>query len=205
MLSHLRPVIGPLKRLLAWPFLRLGLGPFQVGVLGIILALAAAGAARAGETQLSFWLAASSLLTDLADGEVARESGEESPEGNYLDAMGDRICECVLLFGLLPLAPNLVLLSLAGGCLVSFAKARCALVCLMDNRDWPGWGDYPDRAVLIALAYWFQPLPFWPLGVLVLLTWSCLFRRVHHARAKIRASTPEELQPYLRCSDQYQR
>lgn len=205
MLSHLRPVIGPLKRWLARPFLRLGLGPSQVGVLGIILALAAAGAARAGEAHLSFGLAVSSLLTDLADGEVARESDQESPEGNYLDAVGDRICECVLLFGLLPLAPNLVLLSLAGGCLVSFAKARCALVCLMDNEDWPGWGDYPDRALLIALAYIYQPASLWPLGLLALVTWSGFFLRLSHARGKIRAARPEELQPYLRPSDQYQR
>lgn len=205
MLSHLRSRVGPLKRCLAWPFLRLGWSPASLSALGILLAVLAAAAARWGAVPLSFGLALASLLTDLVDGEVARQTGLETPEGNYLDAMGDRLSECILLFGLLPLAPNLVTLALAGGCLVSFAKARCALVCLMDNRDWPGWGDYPDRAALIALAYLLQPDCTGPLVFLSVLTAMGLAQRVRYARSFIASAPADKLQPYLRPSSRYQR
>ena len=198
MLSRLRSIVQPIKRTLAWPFLRLRMGPSQVGLFGIACALAAAGCARSGAVQISFGFAIMAFLTDLADGEVARQTGQETPEGNYLDAMGDRICESVLLFGLLPQAPNLVTLALCGGLLVSFAKARCALVCLMDNRDWPGWGDYPDRGALIATAYFCQPHTLWPLTLLAALNWTSLWSRVRHARQMISSSRSQELQPYLR-------
>lgn len=187
-----------MKRTLAWPFLRMRMTPSQVGLFGIACALIAAGCARLGATQVSFAFAMTAFLTDFVDGEVARQTHQETPEGNYLDAMGDRICESFLLFGLLPQAPNLVAISLCGGLLVSFAKARCALVCLMDNQDWPGWGDYPDRGALIATAYSCQSDPTWPLALLAVLTWTSLWHRVRHARTKIRGSRSEELQPYLR-------
>lgn len=176
-----------------------------MGGLGVGLALLAAVLARAGQNWPAFWVAALALLTDLADGEVARQSGRSTPEGNYLDAMGDRVTECLLLLGLLPAAPNLVGLALAGACLTSFAKARCALVCQMDNRDWPGLGDYPDRAALLLVSYLLLPDPSLPLGLLALVAWTCMAQRVRYARRLIQRAGPEQLQPYLRGSERYQR
>jgi archaetidylinositol phosphate synthase len=200
MLSKLRESIHPLRRLLAWPFLKVGASPTFISGLGVGLAVTAAGLARGGYLRLAFWFAAAALLTDMADGEVARATRRCTPEGNYLDAVGDRVSETLLLLGLLSIAPNLTALSLAGACLTSFAKARCALVVMMDNRDWPGFGDYPDRAALILLAYAI-PDPTVPLALLALSSWSCLGRRVHHALTLIREAKPAQLQPYLRGSD----
>lgn len=205
MLSKLRDAIHPLRRLLAWPFLRLKMSATAVGVIGIALAALAAISSRLGLYQVAFWLAAGALLTDLIDGEVARQSQSDSPEGNYLDAMGDRISECLLFLGLLPCSPNLTALALAGACLTSFAKTRCALVLTMDNRDWPGLGDYPDRGVLLLVAYLMQPDPTVPLVLLVLISWSCLAHRIRYARRMIQKAPAEELQPYLRGSARYQR
>ena len=128
MLSKFRALIAPLRTLLAWPFLRLGATPAAVSAVGVLLAVAAAGLARLGYLTTAFWVAGLAFLTDMADGEVARRTGSCSPEGNYLDAVGDRVSECLLLLGLLPFAPDLTALVLAGGCLTSYAKARCALV-----------------------------------------------------------------------------
>jgi phosphatidylglycerophosphate synthase len=139
-------------------------------------------------------------LTDLADGEVARSTKSCTPEGNYLDALGDRICECLLLLGLLPFAPNLAALALAGGCLTSYAKARCSLVVSMDNRDWPGAGDYPDRAALLLMSYYLLPDPAPSLALLSAVSWICLLRRLAYARRMIRDAGVEKLQPYLRGS-----
>ena len=205
MLSKLRDLIQPFRRLVAWPFIKTGASPTFVSATGVVLAALAACLARAGWNTAAFWTAAAALLTDLADGEVARQTDGCSPKGNYLDAIGDRVSECLLLLGLLQVAPNLAALALAGGCLTSFAKARCALVLSMDNRDWPGLGDYPDRAALLLLAYLLLPNPTLPLALLVLTTWSCLWRRTQHALDLIRQASPEELQPYLRGSARYQR
>ncbi len=205
MLSKLRDLSSPFRGLLAWPLLKLGSTPAEVGAAGIVLAAAAAGLARADFTVAAFWVAGLSFLTDMADGEVARQTDRTSPEGNYLDAVGDRISECLLLLGLLPFAPNLAALVLAGACLTSYAKARCALVRVMDNSDWPGLGDYPDRAALIATAYLLLPNPTLPLAILALISWTCLWRRVRHARTMIAQASPQELLPYLRGSDWYQR
>jgi phosphatidylglycerophosphate synthase len=205
MLSLRRDAFQPLRRLLAWPFLRLGASAATVGLLGIVLAALAAGAARLNAHLPALALAVLAVLTDMADGEVARRTGTAGPEGNYLDALGDRIGECILLLGLLEASPNLAALSLAGACLTSYAKARCALVLQMDNRDWPGFGEYPDRAVMIVLAYATLPRPGLALGALALASWFCLWGRIRHARRLIRQAPPEELQPYLRGSAAFQR
>lgn len=205
MLGHLRPYVGNLKRLLAWPYLKLGFSATQVGLFGVGMAGLAAIVARWGYLPWAFFLALIAVLTDMADGEVARTKGQESPAGNYIDAVGDRLREGLLLLGLFPLAPNLVLLALLGTCLTSFAKARCALVLVLDNRDWPGFGDHPDRAVLLLFAYAYTPQTLLPLALLVLASWTCFFIRVRFALALIKEAKSDELLPYLRFSAEYQR
>lgn len=198
MLSNLRRYTGPLKRVFAWPFLQVGASPTAVGIFGVLAALLAAAAARFGAYDVAFWVALLAVLTDLIDGEVARATNSTSPLGNYLDAVGDRTRECILLLGLLPLAPNLVALALAGACLTSYAKARCSLVRVMDNRDWPGVGDHPDRALLILIAYLFAPTCWPSLLLLVTISWSCFGGRVLYARSLIEEAQEDELLPYLR-------
>lgn len=198
MLSQLRTWIGPLKSLLARPFVSLGISATTLGLAGVILALAAALAVRFGAPQIAFGLAVIALATDLVDGEVARLSDTCTPLGNYVDAMGDRTRECLLLLGLLWTSPDLVALAIVGTCLTSFAKARCALVLNMDNRDWPGFGDHPDRAALILWAYFAQPNSLLPLSILAVATWVACLRRFAFARQMIQQAPRDQLQPYLR-------
>lgn len=206
MLGHLRPYIGLLKKVLAWPFKKMGFSPNQVGLLGIALAALACGLLRFGFQLPAFWIAMAAVLTDMADGELARDTGQETPEGNYLDAMGDRTREGILMLGLLPYGSDLVGLSLLGTCLTSFAKARCGLVVTLDNRDWPGFGDHADRAVILLFAYLLVPQgSIWPLWLLVLGTWSCCLIRTRHALALIEKRKADHLLPYLRVSDKYHR
>jgi phosphatidylglycerophosphate synthase len=202
MLGHLRPYVASLRRLLAWPYLRFGMTPTQVGLFGIIMACLAAFLFRMGFLQVAFWVAMLALATDMADGEVARATNSETPQGNYLDAVGDRLRECILLAGLLNLAPDLVTLAILGTCLTSFAKARCALVVVMDNSDWSGVGDHADRAVIILFCYLLAPANLWPIVVLALVTWSCFFIRVRTALRKIDDAGQESLLPYLRDSEE---
>lgn len=198
MLSRLRSRINPIRQGLAKPFLALGMGPNTVGILGMILAALAAFLLRFNYIGLAFALATLAFATDLIDGEVARSTQKSSPWGNYLDAVGDRLTECLLLLGLLPAAPNLVGLALAGSCLTSYAKARCALVLKMTNDDWPGLGGYPDRATLILIAYALAFNPNLPLIVLVAVSWVGAWQRTKYAEHLIKTASPRELQPYLR-------
>lgn len=197
MLGHLRPYVKWLKRLVAWPYLKLGMTPTQVGMFGVIAAIVGAFLFRLGYLEAAFWVAMVALLTDMADGEVARRTGRATPRGNYLDAVGDRLRECILLLGLLPLCEDLVALALLGTCMTSFAKARCALVTIMDNSDWPGLGDHADRAVLILFCYRLAPQQ-WPIAVLALVTWSCFAVRALAAVKKIDEAAEDELLPYIR-------
>lgn len=198
MLSVLRPYVKLLRKALAWPYIKLGVSPTAVGAFGVALAIVAALCQRIGWADFSFWCALLAASTDMADGEVARVTKRTSPKGNYLDALGDRTREGILLFGLLPLSPNLVFLAILGTCLTSFAKARLGLVLIMDNRDWPGFGDHADRAVLLLIAYLLSPNITWPLLVLVVGTWSCFIGRARQAMSLIEEAPESEVLPYLR-------
>ena len=198
MLGHLRPYVKWLKRLLAWPFLKLGMTPTQIGIFGIVGAVASALLFRTGFHEAAFWVALVAVSTDMADGEVARSTRTESPQGNYLDAVGDRLRECILLLGLMPLGPELVSFALVGTCMTSFAKARCALVMVMDTSDWPGLGVHADRAVMLLLCYRLAPDHWWPLALLGAMTWSCFVVRARAAVRKIEKAEPESFLPYLR-------
>ena len=198
MLSRFRDYFVPLRKLLAWPFLKMGVSPNTISLLGVLLAIMAAVSLRLGQLYLPFCLAFLALLTDLIDGEVARTQKKASPWGNYFDAVGDRLRECLLLFGLLPNAPDVAALALIGTCLTSFAKARVGLVVRTDNRDWPYPGDHPDRAALILSAYFFQAHSVAILCLLVLLSWSCFFQRLRYARTLVDEAHEEDLLPYLK-------
>lgn len=205
MLGQLRPYMGPLKRLLAWPYLAANLSPTQVGLFGVLLGVLAAVALRAGFTATAFWLATAAVLTDMADGEVARATDTATPVGNYLDAVLDRLREGALLFGLLRLSPDLVGLAILGTFMTSFAKARTALVIVTDNRDWPGFGDHADRAVMLLVCYAFPLYRTASLVVMVLATWSCFLLRTQQAQRMIASAEEDQLLPYLRVSEVYQR
>lgn len=205
MLGHLRPYVGSLKKMLAWPYIKLGFSPTSVGLFGVFLALIAALSMRLGFFTFAFCLAFVAMSTDMADGEVARLTATQSPQGNYLDALGDRLREGILLLGLLPLAPNLVSLALLATFLTSYAKARCSLVLMMDNSDWPGFGDHADRGVLVLVAYLLAPNQLWPILLLVTTTCFCFCFRIRNALSRIEKAKEEELLPYLRTSAKYHR
>lgn len=201
MLGHLRPYVGSLKRLIAWPYLKAGLSATQVGIFGVALSVLSVSTLRYGFQTTAFWLAVIAVLTDMADGEVARLRGHVTPLGNYYDAVLDRVREGVLLFGLIPYSSNLVALAILGSFLTSFAKARTSLVIITDNRDWKGVGDHADRAVMILLCYAFPQYISTTLSLLVGVTWSCFFFRMRQAEEMIKKARGEELLPYLRGDD----
>jgi archaetidylinositol phosphate synthase len=144
-------MLKPLVLSIASPLARLGVPPNAFSVSAVPLAGGAAWAMVTAHWPVAFLCAALSGLVDLLDGTVARLQDRESPFGNYLDTMLDRIVEVVLYLGLVLVWPIPAATALAFSMLVSYAKARVALVIPTDDRDWPGMGDRADRIAMLLL------------------------------------------------------
>lgn len=149
MLGSLRPLLKPLVLSIATPLARLGVPPNAFSVCAVPFAAGAAWAMVGGHWVAALVCTALSGLVDLLDGSVARLQNRESPFGNYLDTMLDRIVEVVLYLGLVLVWPVPAATALAFSMLVSYAKARVALVIPTDDRDWPGMGDRADRMAML--------------------------------------------------------
>jgi len=92
-------------------------------------------------------------IWDGLDGSLARAGGKVSKFGNYLDAIIDRYVEIIIYLGF-ALSGFYVeaFLVVSGSLLVSFAKARTAIVTPIDNSHWPAIGERPDRLILLFIA-----------------------------------------------------
>jgi phosphatidylglycerophosphate synthase len=92
-------------------------------------------------------------IWDALDGSLARAEKKVTKFGNYLDAMIDRHVEIIIYLGF-ALSGFFIeaFLVVSGSLLVSYAKARTALVVPIDNHDWPAIGERPDRLILLVIS-----------------------------------------------------
>src|SRR3989338_3777050 len=89
---------------------------------------------------------------DAFDGSLARVTNKVTKFGNYLDAMIDRYVEIIILLGFAFSGFWIEsFLVVSGSLLVSYAKARTAIVAPIDNHDWPAIGERFDRLSLLAI------------------------------------------------------
>ena len=111
---------------------RLGVTPNTLTVFGYLLHLPAMYALATGHLQLGGVLLAVASAFDALDGSVAREMGQASTFGAFLDSVVDRFSEGTVLFGLLfwylghgaRQEPLLVYATVFGSLLVSYTRAR---------------------------------------------------------------------------------
>lgn len=117
-------------------FVRAGIQPNTITVLSLIVLVGSGAAFALGELRLgASWLLLSGLL-DLIDGKVARRAGQTTKFGAFMDSTLDRLGEAALFSGIgiyfvttrgqhWPiLGLGFCLAALAGGFLVSYARAR---------------------------------------------------------------------------------
>lgn len=117
---------------LAGFFLRLGLSPNALTILGFVLVCATAIVIGAGHEALGGVLLIFALIFDAVDGSAARLSGRESKFGAFLDSTLDRWAEAALYFALLVRAWErndlwlalLVFAAFASSVMVSYTRAR---------------------------------------------------------------------------------
>lgn len=92
-------------------------------------------------------------IWDALDGGLARVTHKVTKFGNYLDAMIDRYVEIIILLGF-AFSGFLIesFLVVSGSLLVSYAKARTAIVVPIGNHEWPVIGERLDRLLLLVIA-----------------------------------------------------
>jgi CDP-diacylglycerol--glycerol-3-phosphate 3-phosphatidyltransferase len=179
--------LDPVTRVLA----RRGVRPSQVTVLGTLICLAGAGLVLADRLLLAglVWLVGSAL--DLVDGALARNQGQVTAGGAFLDSTLDRISEGALFVAIAyhfaqagdAPAAALTALALLGALLVSYTRARAESLgadCKV------GIITRAERVVLLGLGLCFgliEPAVY----LLLALSAVSLAQRVQHSLRELDA------------------
>ncbi len=179
--------LAPVTRVLA----RLGVRPSQVTVAGTLICLAGAGLVLADRLVLAgvVWLAGSAL--DLVDGALARNQGQATPGGAFLDSTLDRISEGALFVAIAyhfaeagdALAAALTAVALLGALLVSYVRARAEALGATCKV---GLVTRAERVVLLGLGLCFGLLEP-AIYLLAGLSAVSLAQRVHHSLRELDA------------------
>lgn len=165
---------------------RMGIKPNALSLIGLSLNGLAAWALAVGE-----WLPGASLIIlagffDIMDGAVARNCGETSIFGAFLDSVLDRYSDLSLLIGLLIfysqqkviLYQVLLGLSLMGTALVPYARARAEVVMPQCNV---GILERPERILLIFLGAAIPLIMEIIIWILAILTNFTVVQRIFYA------------------------
>jgi len=144
-------------------------------------------------------LVTAGALLDSVDGAVARAGGRVTKFGAYLDALCDRYSEAAVILAVAAVTGYwaLSLVALAGGMLVSYAKARAAMEAPVANREWPDLMERTERGIfyIVGLAV-SQVVPWKPFGhdlfwwtliVFCVLVHATVLQRIRRAKRLIEA------------------
>lgn len=187
-------VLDPLGRF----FLRLGLTPNTVTVLGLIGNTVGAYYLARGELLIGGILVAVMTPVDALDGTMARLRGEASDWGAYVDSVSDRYSELIIYGGLLyhflsvgdVLGGMLTFGATAGSVLVSYVRARAeglgyeAKVGLLTRAE---------RYLVLAPALIFNQL-YWGLGILAVFANFTALQRIWYVRKHAHTRTDDQKQ-----------
>jgi len=110
----------------------LGFSPNGLTILGYLVHLPVMYVLATGRLQLGGVLVALAGLIDTLDGALARDTGQDSQFGAFLDSVSDRYSEGTVLFGLFMwylgtgarLELALIFIALLGSVMVSYSRAR---------------------------------------------------------------------------------
>ena len=91
-------------------------------------------------------------LADIIDGGIARIQKKVTLFGNYLDAMTDRYVEIIIYSGFAVAGYSLpAFFAISGSLIITYAKARLAIIIPIDNHVWPAIGERADRFILLLI------------------------------------------------------
>jgi len=149
-------IINPIFRF----FIRRRINPDYITVSTVIIAVGAAASFYHGHIALGGWLILLYGTVDLVDGRVARETGQVTRSGSFLDSVLDRYSELITYAALLMKERDnfmfyFVLLMIIGSILVSYTKARAESLGVTITR---GIMQRPERIVYLGVCSALSPL-----------------------------------------------
>ncbi len=158
MLTKLKEKIQTLLEREASIAHRIGFTPNTITVLGLIFAFLAAYVYSQWKTNTAYLLLALLLLllsgfSDALDGAVARQYGQTSIFGGFLDSVLDRYADAIVYFGLIigELCSTLWgLIAIMGSFLVSYSRARAEASGL--KMESVGVLERAERLIILLLA-----------------------------------------------------
>jgi len=163
---------------------RLGFSPNALTILGYLLSLPVMYVLATGNLRIGGVLVALVSSFDALDGALARETGQSTTFGAFLDSVLDRYSEATILFGLLlwylrngaQLDAALIFATMVGSLLVSYTRARAEG---LDLECKTGWFTRFERIALlcIALIVGQVRLALWVMAVLTNFT---AMQRTYH-------------------------
>lgn len=193
--ASLRRALGvylerPAARALTWA----GVSPDAVTVVGLVVALTAAGLVGAGYLLAGGLVLLASGVFDMLDGALARATGRAGPFGALLDSTVDRVSEAAVLFGVSvhflfrdsSLVVLLSFLALTGSLMVSYVRARAEA---LDVDCEVGVMTRTERVVALSAALvaaqWLPMVLVVVLGAIAALGMATAAYRVAYARRRL--------------------
>ncbi len=154
-----------------------GVSPNMLTLFGYLLHLPVMCMLATGQLRSGGALFVVASAFDALDGSVAREMGQASTFGAFLDSVVDRFSEGTVLFGLLlyylnrgaRLEPALIYVAVFGSLLVSYTRARAEGVGIECKE---GLFTRFERVILLAaglILEWTRPV-LWILAILTVFT-----------------------------------
>ena len=150
-------------------FVRVGVTPNQLTLVGLFLQAVVAAVIAAGWLQLAGLLLILFSIFDAFDGTVARLTGKVSRFGAFFDSTLDRYAEAFVLFGLLIYETGqpgtrtevlLIYVSIVGSLLVSYTRAKAESLGI---KCMEGILTRAERVALLAVGLLLSPYQFWVL------------------------------------------
>jgi CDP-diacylglycerol--glycerol-3-phosphate 3-phosphatidyltransferase len=203
--SEARGTIAPVVEPLARGLLRMRVTPDMVTLVGTALTVVTALVLiPQGRFIPALILLVVFTSADVLDGTMARLSGTQGPWGAWFDATLDRLADGAIFGGLLiwaawnsdTLTTVLAWVCLAGGVLVSYAKARAEAVGATANG---GIAERAERMILVGLGAILFQFVDWgmtlALAVLAVLTVITVIQRGLDVRSQLKPRGGQGEQP----------
>lgn len=164
MLSRIQYLVEGMFQSTASVFVRIGLSPNGVTVLGFLLTLAASVFYAQGLTTWTIWVGCvvASIFGsyfDALDGAMARRYGRVSPVGGIFDSVFDRLGEVAIFAGLAIgglVSPLLALWAVSAALMVSYVRARVSAEGV--TLKGVGIAERPERLLIILVATVITPV-----------------------------------------------
>lgn len=200
MLKHLRTIVGKILRPIAALFLKVGLTPDVVTIIGTLgamigsLVFISRGHLFAGTMVITFF-----VLFDVLDGTMARLAGTSGPWGAFLDSVLDRFADGALFAAIAIYLVSIdenwgalgALACLVLGSIVPYTRAKAES---LGATATVGIAERGDRLLITLLATGFVGIGVSVvllnvvLGVLAVLSLITVIHRMIHVAKQVRTS-----------------